>query len=158
MPSQPVCCAFFLRPIVMVKPLCVCQVLRENFIVMAMCGLPFVIQIILICALMAAVPCAAAEGIIPVTVSAPERRTVHYTTGVVSAVSCADPTQGRRSELSVLTDTGRLDTLLVKATTTIYDAAGTAVPLDAVRNQKVRVRYIISTEGVHEALSIRILK
>lgn len=143
----------------MVKTLCVYQMLTEHFIVMIMRGLPVVIQVILIIsALVAAVPCAAEEGIIPVTISAPERRPVYYTTGVVSAVSCADPTQGQRSELSVRTDTGRLDTLLVKATTTIYDAAGTAVTLDAVRNQKVRVRYIISTEGVHEALSIRILK
>ena len=137
------------------------QILKKCSTHITSYGLFVFIQVVFISSfipLIPATPCDAEEGIIPVTVSAPERRTVYYTTGFVSAVSCADPAQGQRSELTVRTDTGRLDTLLVKATTTIYDAAGTAVTLDALHKQRVKVKYITSTEGVHEALSIKILK
>ena len=103
--------------------------------------------------------CFSDDTIIPVTMSAPASHTTYYTTGLVVAVSVADPARGQRSELTVRSDSGRLDTLLVKATTTIYDNAGTAVPLDAIRKeQRVKVKYLTSTEGVHEALSIRLLK
>ncbi|MCX8045177.1 MAG: hypothetical protein N3B18_13745 [Desulfobacterota bacterium] len=97
--------------------------------------------------------------IIPVTVSSPTCPAVRYTNGVVTAVSLADPTRGHRSELIVRCDSGTVDTLLVKATTTIYDDNGSAVPLDALRkDQRVKVKYITSSEGVHEALFIKIVK
>jgi len=121
-------------------------------------------QLITATAVLLAGICGTAPGyaddiIIPVTMSAPEPRTVHVLTGKVTAVSCADPAKGRRSELMIQNDSGQSDTLLVKATTTIYDATGKAMTLDTIKkNEKVKVKYITSTEGGYEALSILLCK
>lgn len=113
---------------------------------------------LLVCAvLLAAVAVHADDTIIPVTVSGPASRTVQSMTGMVTAVSCADPAQGQRSEMSIRSDSGRVDTVLIKATTTLYDNHGNAMALEALRrNQKVKVKYITSIEGVREALSIMV--
>lgn len=111
--------------------------------------------------LLAGICCSAAgyadDSVIPVTMSAPEPRAVQMVTGRVTAVSCADPAKGQRSEMMIQNDSGQKDILLVKATTTIYDATGRAVTLDTIKkNDKVKVKFITSTEGVYEALSIRL--
>jgi len=100
----------------------------------------------------------AEDVLVPVTISAPAVRAVQYVTGRVAAVSCADPARGQRSEMTIRDENGRADTVLVKATTTIYDGLGAALTLESLRiDQKVKVKYITSTEGVREALSIMVV-
>ena len=60
--------------------------------------------------------------------------------------------------MTIRDENGRADTVLVKATTTIYDGLGAALTLESLRiDQKVKVKYITSTEGVREALSIMVV-
>lgn len=127
-------------------------------------GGPCMKQLITAGALLLAGICCPAAGyaddmVIPITMSAPEHRTVYVITGKVAAVYCADPAKGRRSEMRIENDRGQSDTLLVKATTTIYDPTGRAITLDTIKkNENVKVKYITGIEGGYEALSIRLFK
>jgi len=80
-------------------------------------------------------------------------------TGKVEAVSTADAATGTKSEISVMEDSGKKFTFLVKSTTTIYGSDSNAVSLDKIsKGEKVKVKYDITKEGVHEAVSIHVIK
>ena len=80
-------------------------------------------------------------------------------TGKVKSVSMADAVQGTKSEIMVVNDAGRIMTVLVKVTTTLYDANSQAVTLDKITvDSKVNMVYTVTSEGVNEAKSVKIVK
>lgn len=79
--------------------------------------------------------------------------------GKVESVSLADPQKATKSEIVVSDDSGQKYTILVKSTTTIYDADWKASSLEKInKDEKVKVKYSTTKEGVNEALSINIQK
>jgi len=96
---------------------------------------------------------------VPVLVSAPDTNIVQTLTGSIDAVSIADTAKGMRSEIIIAGPNRPQLVLIVKGTTTIYDAAWKPTGLDVLRKKdQVRVKYITTGEGFAEALSIRQLK
>lgn len=83
-------------------------------------------------------------------------------TGEVKSVTLADPAKGTKSEMVVVDKTGtepKEYTFLVESTTTIYDAGWEAITLDKVKqDDKVKITYSTTKEGVYAAASIRITK
>jgi len=108
-------------------------------------------------------PCFAQQPTAPVTpkptTQTPETKTL---TGEVKSVTLADPAKGTKSEIVVVDKSGtepKEYTFLVKSTTTIYDADWKAISLDKIaKDEKVRVKYITTKEGVNEAVSINLKK
>jgi hypothetical protein len=87
-------------------------------------------------------------------VKAQEEKT---TAGQVSAVTLADAAKGTKSEI-VLTGE-KPESFLVKETTTIYDLDGKAITLDKIaKDNNVQIKYVVSPEGINEALSINLVK
>jgi hypothetical protein len=79
-------------------------------------------------------------------------------TGKVKTVTIANASKGTKSEVIVTDDKSMEKTFLVNSTTTIYDAKFKAIALDKIKvNDKVKVKYITTKEGVCEAASINIL-
>jgi hypothetical protein len=112
--------------------------------------------IIFILSLSCAAVCSAGETSLPVIISKPRSESVEMLTGKVISVSVADSTKGMRSEIIIAGEGGRQRVLVVKATTTIYDAAWKAIDLDTLqKNDRVKVKYITTGEGLSEALSIK---
>jgi len=80
-------------------------------------------------------------------------------TGKVKTVTVANPSKGTKSEVTVIDDKSSEKVFLVKSTTTIYDTDFKAIVLDKIKvNDKVKVKYATTKEGVNEAVSINILK
>lgn len=80
-------------------------------------------------------------------------------TGKVSSVTLADPAKGVKSEIVIVDEAGKSTTILVKSTTTIYDANMQAITLDKViKDQEVKVKYSTTKDGVDEASSIHLVK
>lgn len=97
--------------------------------------------------------------VISVEFSEPEKTKISEITGIVGHLSLADPARGKRSEIVVLNENGFNTPIIVKSTTTIYNSSWDAINLDRIEKQdKVRVRYSVTSEGICEAQSIRILK
>ncbi len=95
------------------------------------------------------------------TPAAPAAKMAHMKVfiGKVESVSVANATAGTKSELVVADEAGAKTTFLVKATTTIYDAASGATTLDKIAaGEKVKVKYEVTKEGVDEAMSIHVVK
>ena len=114
--------------------------------------------VVLVC-IGAAFVCHADNYAIPVLVSAPDSGNVQTVTGTVDSVSIADTERGLRSEIVISGQNGRLQVLIVKATTTIYDPVWKPTGLDALRkNDRVKVKYVTTGEGLAEALSIKKLQ
>jgi len=79
--------------------------------------------------------------------------------GKVDSVTVADPAKGTKSEIVVIGDTGVKTALLVKTSTTIYDADWKAITLDKIqKDAMVKVKYATTKEGVNEATWISLLK
>lgn len=96
---------------------------------------------------------------IPVLVSAPDRATVKSLSGSIDDVSIADAAKGLRSEIIINRQNGPQLVLIVKATTTIYDADWKPMGLTVLQKKdRVKVKYVINSEGLAEALSIKQLK
>jgi hypothetical protein len=76
-------------------------------------------------------------------------------TGYVETVISADPKQGQRSEIIIVTDDGKRIIFSVKKTTTIYDNDMKAKSLAKILiKTRVTVRYRSDKDGFYEALSI----
>jgi len=108
-------------------------------------------------------PCLAQQPTTPVTPkSAPQAVETKIVTGEVKSVTLADPVKGTKSEIVVVDKSGsepKEYTFLVKSTTTIYDADWKAIALDKIKqDDKVKVTYSTTKEGVYEATSMRIKK
>ena len=79
--------------------------------------------------------------------------------GTVKSVSVADATKGTKSEIVVTDSTGKATSILVKTTTTLYDADAAAIMLDKIAaGSKTSVIYTTSAEGVNEARSVKVVK
>lgn len=115
---------------------------------------------------LAVFPCLAQQSTAPkhtaptttkLTQTAIETKTV---TGEVKSVTLADSVKGTKSEIVVVDKSGTASkefTLLVKSTTTIYDAEWNTFTLDKIKQyDKVTITYSTTKEGVYEAASIRI--
>ena len=108
-------------------------------------------------------PCLAQQPTVPVTPkSTTETPETKILTGEVKSVTLANPVKGTKSEIVVVDKSGtepKEYTFLVKSTTTIYDADWKAISLDKIaKDEKVRVKYITTKEGVNEAVSINLKK
>jgi hypothetical protein len=111
--------------------------------------------VFLIC-LGAASVCKAEQGSVPVFVSAPDSRTVQLVDGSIVSLAVTDPARGLGSEIIVADQKGLQHVLIVKSTTTIYDPAWKPSGIDVLRkNDRVRIKYITTGEGLREALSIK---
>jgi hypothetical protein len=76
-------------------------------------------------------------------------------TGYVETVISADPKQGQRSNIIIVTDDGKRIIFFVKKTTTIYDNDMKAKNLANIFiKTRVTVRYRSDKDGFYEALSI----
>jgi hypothetical protein len=79
--------------------------------------------------------------------------------GKVKTVTVANPSKGTKSEVTILNDKSGEKVFLVMSTTTLYDTDSKAIGLDKIKvNEKVKIKYSTTKEGVHEAVSINIIK
>ena len=79
--------------------------------------------------------------------------------GKIKSVTLADPAKGIKSEIAVVNDQTAEKMFLVKATTTIYGPDFKAGWLDNIKvDDKVKVKYAATKEGVFEATSINLVK
>jgi hypothetical protein len=79
--------------------------------------------------------------------------------GTIESVTLADPAKGTKSEIVVVNEVKHKMNFLIKSTTTIYDAQGKATTLDKCKaGDKVTVEYSTTPEGVHEAISVKMMK
>jgi hypothetical protein len=80
-------------------------------------------------------------------------------TGKVKTVTIAAPAKGTKSEVTVIDEKSAEKTFLVKATTTVYGTDFKAITFDKLKvDDKVKIKYSTTKEGVFEAVSINILK
>lgn len=108
-------------------------------------------------------PCLAQQPAAPVTPKlTPQAVEAKTVTGEVKSVTLADLTKGTKSEIVVVDKSGtepKEYTFLVQSTTTIYDAEWKASSIDKItKDEKVKVKYTTTKEGVNEAVSINIKK
>ncbi|MBF0121032.1 MAG: hypothetical protein HQK79_19555 [Desulfobacterales bacterium] len=79
--------------------------------------------------------------------------------GRVESVSFADPIKETKSEIVVTLENNKKISFIIKNTTTIYDINGKAATSEKLlKVQTVKVKYIITNDGVSEARSIKIIK
>ncbi len=79
--------------------------------------------------------------------------------GTIKSITIADPAQGGKSEITVAYENLGERVFSVKSTATIYDADFKAVSLDKIKTgDKVKVRYIMTKEGVYEVVSLNLVK
>lgn len=78
-------------------------------------------------------------------------------TGTVSSISIADKKKGTRSEIIVTDAKSGKKVFLITATTTLYGIKSAPLTLDKIRkDNKVKVKYRTTKEGIDEAVSVRI--
>jgi len=112
---------------------------------------------------LAVLPCLAQQPTAPITTKlTPQAVETKTVTGEVKSVTLADPVKGTKSEIVVVDKSGTESkeyTFLVKSTTTIYSADWKAISLDKIaKDEKARVKYTTTKEGVNEAVSINLKK
>jgi hypothetical protein len=80
--------------------------------------------------------------------------------GIVDKVTPADPATGKKPEIVVIhKPTNKSLTFVVTDTCTIYDAKGTAITLDKiVKGSEVNVKYKTGPQGIHDAVSVKLVK
>ena len=79
----------------------------------------------------------------------------YVATGYVETVISADPKQGERSKIIIVTDDGKRIIFFVKKTTTIYDNDMKAKSLANIFiKTRITIRYRSDKDGFYEALSI----
>ncbi len=103
--------------------------------------------------------CSAQQASVPAALTVATRvAETKSLTGKVESVTLADPVTGITSEIAITDKNGQKYIFLLKSITTIYDADWKAVTLDKVnKDEKVKVRYSTTKEGVNETISIRII-
>lgn len=78
--------------------------------------------------------------------------------GKVESISLADAAKGTKSEIVVIDEAGKKIDFVVKATATIYDATSSAITLDKIKkDEKVKIKYKTTKEGVELAMSIHVM-
>jgi len=109
----------------------------------------------------AASTCFAQQAATPAkaVVVAPKAPEVKTITGKVESVSVASPATGEKSEIVVVGKNGEKAAFLVKATTTLYDSGWKSILLsDVKKDEKIKVKYTTTKEGVNEASLINLIK
>ena len=113
-------------------------------------------QFVFLMCMGAASVCQAENYAVPMLVSSADSSSVQTVTGTVDSVSVADSAKGLRSEIVIAGQNGRPQVLIVKATTTIYDPVWKPTGLEVLhKNDRVKVKYVTTGEGLDEALSIK---
>jgi hypothetical protein len=88
-----------------------------------------------------------------------QKPAVHVFKGTIDSITLADPAKGTKSEIVVVDVNKKSKNFLILSTTTIYDAKGGAITLDKLaKGNEVTVRYKTTTEGVNEAVSVKLAK
>jgi len=78
-------------------------------------------------------------------------------TGTVDSVSLADPAKGAKSEIIATDEKNKKFSFLITSTTTMYGAKSAPITLEKIKkDDKVKVRYATTKEGVYKAISVRI--
>jgi hypothetical protein len=79
--------------------------------------------------------------------------------GSVKRVALGDPSRGVLTEITIIDDKSVEDVFIVKSTTTLWSKDYKAIDLDKIRpNDRIKVKYVKTKEGLTEAVSINILK
>jgi len=79
--------------------------------------------------------------------------------GKIQSVSIADPAKGTKSEIILSDETGVKTAVLVKETTTIYDVDWKPLGFGKLaKDEKAKVKYLTTKEGINEASSVSIVK
>jgi len=79
--------------------------------------------------------------------------------GKIETITLADSTKGTNAELAIVDENGNKMNLVVTSTTIIRDSATAVISLDKLaKEEKVQVKYHITTVGTNEATSIMLLK
>jgi hypothetical protein len=101
--------------------------------------------------------CFAEKAAVPKKTSAFSNNAIkeYAATGYVETVISADPKQGEKSKIIIVTDDGKRTIFFVKKTTTIYDNDMKAKSLaNILIKTRITVRYRSDKDGFYEALSI----
>jgi hypothetical protein len=76
-------------------------------------------------------------------------------TGKIDSVSLADPAKGTKSEITVIDRSNKKISFIVTSTTTIYGARSAPATLNNMKkDDKVKIKYITTKEGIDEAISL----
>jgi len=96
----------------------------------------------------------------PITVSVATRQPeIKSIVAKVESVALADPVNGIKSRIVVKDEAGNKYTFLVKASTAIYAVDWKAASLDNINKEdKVKIKFYTTKEGVNETVSINIIK
>jgi hypothetical protein len=79
--------------------------------------------------------------------------------GSVKVVTLGDPSRGVLAEVMVVDEKSAENIFLVKSTTTLWSKEYKAIDLDKIKpNDRIKVKYVKTKEGLTEAVSINILK
>jgi hypothetical protein len=79
--------------------------------------------------------------------------------GSVRKVTLGDPSRGVLSEVTIIDDKSVEDAFFIKSTTTLWSKDYKAIDLDKISpNDRIKVKYVKTREGLAEAVSINILK
>jgi hypothetical protein len=95
-----------------------------------------------------------------VSLGATKRKSVEKTMeGNVETVTLADSAKGTKSEVKIVVKKSGEMTFLVKSTTTLWSHDFKVISLDKIKpDDKIKVKYTTTKEGVCEAVSIKIIK
>jgi len=89
----------------------------------------------------------------PTVVNADENKTL---AGKVDSVVLVKTGGSSNAELVIIDDNNQRHSFLVKPTTAIYDEAWRAATLDKItKDEKVKVKYMVDSQGTNEAVSIK---
>jgi hypothetical protein len=90
----------------------------------------------------------------------PQHKPTHTMfSGVVDKVTPADPAKGTKAEIVVLGAANKSMTFTVADACTYYDVKGATITFDTiVKGASVKVTYTTDAQGVHQAISIKLLK
>jgi hypothetical protein len=79
--------------------------------------------------------------------------------GTVDSVTIADPAKGTKSEIVAVNKAITKMSFLIVATTTLYNAKGETIGLaKIVKGNEINVKYKTTAEGVHQAVSVKVIK
>jgi hypothetical protein len=85
----------------------------------------------------------------------PPKQVIKAFSGIVAAVTQADPEREIPSQIVAANDAGRRSSFLVTTTTTIYGPAWNVMELgQIVSGDRVKIRYVTTSEGLNVARSI----
>jgi hypothetical protein len=80
-------------------------------------------------------------------------------TGKVKTLTVDNPSKGTKSQLVVIDDKSARMTLVVNSKALFYDVQSNNITLDKIKvNDRIKIQYSITKEGVNNAYSFDVLK